>query len=822
MDVLIVIVVIGTLYWLFNKKKNQNALPTKKKSQVFTSTLMVQPSNLTKKKSDKSADDHSPSTDPQVTSTSTDDDFASFRITFGSSSKPSSNKSTGRWVAEHESLIIQNRRMTRGFYYYGGRLNMLIGFGTEPSLVDDSLPAKPPSSIDNNTIPYSDESLGYWPSYASLSSACRGVYLDWLASDRSNPHIPIGYVFIYFAGFERRVIENVKTEDISDTEFIAIFEEVARLNKRYSDQHSFNHYSANFLEYMTLIRPQLFADNTSLKNLLPTSVKQSDLRFKYELATKVASGSAIPADLAWQWLVHSGLYNFKTPAKRCADEFKLLFNLYYKDTYPNGFTIAPNKTKLRVIYRSASRSVNHTELDINNLPDPSVLKAPVKNLIAIAEKCNEALDAYSRYLGKEGNSKDDISAILLLPKPLINEINPPVIEHFKDWANTLIQTKQGLTSTRSFWAHLKEPLPNSLSKKDNELLINLAQLAGFGIAPDQRYHQTRIKAEGNVVLFKEDHTDADNNRFDFNPITSFHQISLALRLGAMVATIDGYVDDQEVTTLKTLINNDDSLSDIEKRSLEAYLIWRLNTPANMAGLKAKIEKLDEAHITFISRFIISVALSNGKVEPSQIKQIEKLYRALGLDKSRVSSDIHHLTTTRKVAVPTNGLNTANNSHKTTSDNSINDNETSKKGFSFNAQTLALYEDETDDAKAMLANIFANDDDELDANLDHDEETLETFIESNGTESEPSSTDNILTISGLDIAHSQLYRQLITQEAWSFDEVEALCIPLNLMIHGAIETINDWAFDKVNAPVIDEDDEILIDFEIVEELDVANE
>ena len=42
-----------------------------------------------------------------------------------------------------------------------------------------------------------------------------------------------------------------------------------------------------------------------------------------------------------------------------------------------------------------------------------------------------------------------------------------------------------------------------------------------------------------------------------------------------------------------------------------------------------------------------------------------------------------------------------------------------------------------------------------------------------------------------------------------------------MITGAIETINDWAYDKVDAPVLEDDDEVVVDFEIVDELKALN-
>ena len=801
MELLILIITVGVFFWLFKRPNNVDTALPQRQSHIKTRKQSYSTSQIME-------------VSPQVSSTESEDGLADFTINFGASDdSESSNQTSGRWISENESLVIQGRALNRGFYYYGGKLIMLIGFGTEPSMIDDTLPTKAPSN--NNSTSYRDTSLGYWPSYSSLSPACRGVYLDWLASERSDPNTPIGYIFIYFAGLERRIIEDRKTKKVSDSEFIAIFKEVARLNKVYSTQSSFNYYSLNFLEYMTLVRPHLFYEDPDLKSLIPPYSKQSELRFKYELANTVASGYAIPAPLAWHWLILSGEYNFKTPAKRCENEFRKLFKLRYEQAYPNGFTISPNDTKLKLTYHTSSRSIHRTWIDLGDLPDPSVLKAPIKKLISIADQCNAELESYSRYLGKENTSKDDVAAILLLPKTLIQEIKPQVIEDFRKWANNIIETKQGLTSTRSLWAHLKEPLPNSLTKKHNEILLNLAELSGFGLVPNMRHHQTRIKSDGNVVLFKNEQGN------DFIVSSVFSQTALALRLGAMVATIDGYVDNHEVTVLRELINKNKDFSEIEKHSLEAYLTWHLNTPSNMSGLKAKLENLDEVHTTSISRFIISIALANGSVEPSQIKQIEKLYNALGLDKSRVANDIHHLTTSLKKSSRIENMSSDSGSI----DSNLNDQPTTKSNFNFDSQALALYENETEDAKAMLANIFSNDDEgNFDNSFDSNEDELEATAENpnkDHTKSSLSATIMHSGLEGLDQPHSQLYFQLITQEAWTFEEVEALCAPLNLMIHGAIETINDWAFDRVDAPVIDEDDEILIDFEIVEELSTLN-
>jgi len=697
-----------------------------------------------------------------------DDDFATFTVytSYGREAEKSSNTQKGRWVSEGEQLTIIGRQIPRGFYYFGGVLNALTGYGIEPSLVDEKRQALTKSFKTGSDL-YTDESLGYWPSYATLSKACRGAYLDFLASDRSDPSTPIGYVFIYFYGFERRIIENRSNNSVSDEEFLTIFDEVLRLNRVFNANRSFRGYSANFLELMALLRPALLEHRT-------TDIPETNngLSFKVRLATTIANGQPVNADLALDWLKNTFEYTLKTPARRCEAEFRKLFQIRFKEKFGDGILVKPNKTKLTLSYHAASNGIHSVDLNLEDLPDPSVLKAPLNKLIPIAEQCTDELNSYSRYLGKADTSKDDIAALMLLPKELANGTDSPVIGSFKQWAEQIIANHKGLTTVQDFWCHTGMPMPKALNKKEIDLLTNLAAKAEIGIAPDQRFHLTKFKADGNIVLFSPAHGEF----FESSP--AFHQVMLALRLGAMVATIDGVVAADEEKALRRIIEHDDKLSSTEKNSLSAYLTWRLNSPANTAGLSPRIEQLNETQIEFLKRFIVSIALADGKVDADEIKQIEKLYASLGLDKSLVTSDIHHLTTTTK-----GSLSTQQDTGKT------------KDVFQLDEEILAMHENDTSDAKSMLESIFAVADE---------------------PESEPIAVVNSVN-SGLDTTHQALFEQLITKAAWTRHEVHELCSKLKLMIDGAIETINEWAYEKVEAPVLDDDGDIYVDLEIVEEL-----
>ncbi|WP_368085247.1 TerB N-terminal domain-containing protein [Vibrio splendidus] len=702
-----------------------------------------------------------------VSSTSNnDDDFATFTIhtSFGREPEKTTNKQKGRWISEDEQLSINGRQLTKGFFYFGGVMNSLDGYGIEPSLVDDKRPASSPS-VDSKI--YTDESLGYWPTYASLSKGCRGAYLDWLTSDRSNPNTPIGYVFIYFYGFERRVIENKSNNQISDEEYIAIFEEVLRLNSVFNANRSFRGYSANFLELMAFQRPALFEDR--LSDIPETN---NALSFKVKLATTITNGNPVTAPLALEWLKNTFEYSLKTPARRCEEEFSQLFQIRYSHKFGEGISVKLNKTKLRFSYHAASNGVHGVDLELGDLPDPSILKGPIKKLIPIAEQCTEELSSYSRYLGKADTSRSDIAALMLLPKELANEANSPVIETFKSWANQIISSNDGLTTVKDFWTHTGTPLPKAFNKKENKLVANLAAKAEIGIAPDQRFHHAKLKIDDNIVLFSPGHGEF------FEPSSAFNQVSLAIRLGAMVATIDGTVDHNEKIALQTLINHDDKLSPSEKNSLNAYLTWRLNAPVNNTGLKARIEKLGVPQLEFLKKFMLSIALADGKIDASEIKQIEKLYTSLGLDKSLVTSDIHAFASSKQPI------------SATSKDVSIY-----KSTFQLDESILAMHESDTNDAKSVLESIFAVDEEaelEVSPTADVDEE-------------------------GLGNPYKELFETLIAKESWPRKEVHELCSKLNIMVDGALEIINDWAYDKVDAPVLDDDGDIYVDLEIVEEL-----
>lgn len=177
-------------------------------------------------------------------------------------------------------------------------------------------------------------------------------------------------MYLYFYGLERRVIENKSNAQIADRELLDLY-----LKKYYVSTMYFLPTDPSvgtlliFLELMALLRPTLLENRT--REIPDTN---NSLSFRVKLARKVVNEQLIDAQLALEWIKNTFEYSLKTPARRCEEEFRHLFRFNQK--FGDGIAVKPNKTKLQLSYHAASNGIQGVELDMDDLPDPSILKAP--------------------------------------------------------------------------------------------------------------------------------------------------------------------------------------------------------------------------------------------------------------------------------------------------------------------------------------------------------------------------------------------------------------------------------------------------------------
>lgn len=683
-----------------------------------------------------------------------------------------------KWYSAGQSVSVQGYDITGGLIYVGETLLDTSDYDNDACLINPKLKASPAEPWDGG------DEMGYWPQYAYISAKCRGAYLKWLAGGRSEPGANIGYVFLFFYGLERRLFVDAQKGSVPAAERAEIVQEVNRLLKIYGGNRSFRGYANNLLAMEWV----LYQSDKPVPVYLDFNDRYCSEPFQVVLAKYVSVGKPIPSDVALQWIILHPEFGLRTPARRCTKEFKELFSRRYKQQFGEGLIVKPNKTPLRLEYHAASSSIKRDlKLKVPDLPNPFILTAPLKKLSSLVEECTNDLEPYSRFLGRKDNDPNSLAALALLPKELMHQ--SPAAQKAKLQLAQVCADGVGLISVESLYACFGENPPLHIGKKESENLATLVEGMGFGIAPDIRFHNIKQNLDGKVAIFPNGHG------IDFRPSKEYRTLGTILRLGAMVSQIDDDLSSAEEATLQSLVNQNCNLTQIEKNSLLAFLQWCLNTPQGTAGIKQRLSEVSTSEKTVISHILISVAFADGRIDPKEVKHLEKLYTILGLNKEQVTSDLHTLAAANEPV--TVGL---RNTEPTFSIPTPTVEPVKPKDFSLNEELIRIRTEETRQVKSVLEGIFA------DQKKDQAENDITTTT---------SPSENPLT--ALDKAHQDFFHRLLQQETWERSSLHDLCKELGLMVNGAMEVLNEWSFENANAPLIDDGDPVLVDVNLAREI-----
>lgn len=691
------------------------------------------------------------------------------------------------WIAPGKSVKVAGQDIPDGMLYVGNYLQPAGGYAdVEPALINPKL------KVNWSSPDYQGSMMNYWPSYSQIDPACRAAYLNWLASGRNDPNINIGYVFIFFYGLERRVFADAKESETARSEILIIVEEIKRLLRIYGSNGSFNGYANNFLNAVLLMQSPEKIYETS-----PPEEKagwELPISLRLGLGQLVSEGKPIPANWAYSWVMLHPETRLRTPATRCKDEFKKLFNLRYITQYGDGMKVKPNKTPLKASYRAASHSLGTIEIPCGGVPDVGRLSGPVNRLRKIVEDCTNTLDPLSRFLGRKPDQGNSLEALALLPEELLDSTDHHQSSKIRDWLKKQIgeyqQTYVDANELVKMWPSSKD---DRLTKKESISLAQLLEKFGFGIEPDPRFAGKNLKAEGQAVLFRLSKDAPKIASKEYNAAT------VLLHLAATISGADGVVAESERDYLKTHLEKALDMSNGEKVRLRAHLDWLLHDPPGLAGIKKRVESLKNDEKKVIAAFCVGVAGADGYIDPSEIKILTKLYPTLGLPANDVYTHIHSMMSSGPVlsAEEPVTVQAADASAKGYSIPSMpNIDEIRTKGIGLDMNIIQTKIKETAQVTQILGDIFQ-------------EEVEEIAPEPEEREME--------TIGPLDAAHSRLLHALIEHSEWSRADFESLVEKYGLLPDGALDMINDAAYEICDEPLVDGDDPILVEMEVAKEI-----
>ena len=691
------------------------------------------------------------------------------------------------WVQEGGIVSVAGFTIPGGMIYVGQGLPQVSGqLGIEPALIDPDLPVHMTSEI----LPL--RSMQYWPSYQEIDPIERSVYLWWLTNGRQQPGVDIGYVFLFFYGLERRIIADTKTSAIARGEYHTILAEAHRLLGIYGDNASFNRYVSGLIDLIEVVSATkpLFQDKP------PDGFSQGyfPMKFKIGLGQLASQKKPLPAEWAFAWISMHPDTRFRTPVRRCREEFKDLFCKRYREKYREGLIIPRNRTKLRLEYNPASASFGHGTITIDtDLPDPTVASGVVNKLRPISDGCQDDLDALSRLLGQDESARGTLKAAALLPAELSSAIaGKGEVAEFDRFISSSLGTSDAslirIDDLISLWPSKKK---EKLSKREAILLAQFLEKRGIGIEPDARILGSQMKPGGKAIIFQL------REGIVHTPSSDYMAASALAHLSALLAGADGVIAHQEEKIMNNHIEKAVGLTRAEVERLRAHVKWLLSDPPSLSSAKKKLSVTTADQRSQVAQLLVAVAGADGVIHPGEVKTLEKIFRALDLNPDDVYGHIHALTASAQA--PTEPVTIRKSSHGSSGyalPKPPRPLKIKNEGVVLDMARVQVTIENTAQVSTFLGTIFDEEED---------------------VQRAPAGASEEQTISTLDPSHSALLRHMATKQTWQREELEEAASRFNLILGGALETINDVAFEMADEALCEEDDNIEINQEVLKEM-----
>jgi hypothetical protein len=637
-------------------------------------------------------------------------------------------------------------------------------------VVDPSLPVSAPSPGN------AADKLGYWPSYANISPTCRGIYLRWLATGKCDSQTNIGYVFLYFYGLERRLLTDQPPPD----EVEVLIAEVVRLRGIYSANGSFNGYSRRLIETVEMARA--IADPTQAQPYTPDlslPAGAMSLPLKIAIARKVVAGEPLGFELAAAGLM--GLPWDVAPRNtivvdRARAAFLRSLRTQFDKAFPLGFKLRNRKdSRLRLDYQPASSGLRvnlRAGATLERLPDPATLTWT--KLVNLAAEVSSELEPYAKMLAYHPERADSLAALAVCPPHLV--------------ANTAVKAQAWLaglsapiavTSFADLARHVIGAKDTKWTLRHHRLVAEVLANTGRGLEPDPRDGTERLEDATEVLVISDTGCIAPSS-------PGFGVAAAAAVLVAAVARAHGVGAESVEQAWLDRIHSRLNLTSGEMLRLSARLIWLRNSNAGLAKAKRLLSGATAEQRETVAWSAAIAAAAGGIVGKPEVATLENIYDKLEVPRRSLYTTIH--STVAASAVPAIEPVTVSTEPLPVVHSIPPPPQAAQSGL--DKERLQRVLKETEQVSSVLADIFAEEDEDIPAHTAKEVDPAQPFP-------------------GLDNAHALFLKVLSTKPSWPRAAFEIAAREANLMPDGALEAINEWAFEQFDEPLIEDDDPLTL-------------
>jgi len=694
--------------------------------------------------------------------------FASFSST--------TRKAKATWILPGQQISIQNFQISDGLFYFGESVALDRSNASGQYAINGKLP------VARGQSDTAGASMSYWPSYASITPQARRAFLEWMAGGRSNPSYGIGYVFLFFYGIEHRLFIDRDFQGVEP-----LVAEVERLLLIYGSNNSFNGYANSFLTFAKLaagvsLGPPRFAVEGSGSNGI-------DAETRIYLGRRLAITNTFAAEDALLWVLALPDVYLRTPAVRCFDEFALLWALRFNQKYPKGFAVKVPTKKIDFRYRAASGAF---EVEVpgehEQYPDIAAVKTSTNVLVTLVQSCTEELEPFSRFVGRKPEARATMQAAILLPNDLLQDKSVGAFRSFGERIDAVIGTHGRASTTMREVIKMvgfDVPADGKVTSALGDQLGNILDRIDVAIEPDRRYGSGTPQLDDKVFLFKAaGGGPVDQDRPPYRSMKAQVEVSV------LAAAADGEASSDELREVIAVIRAGVALTGVEQARLIAFAVTIFESPPKQARVLRRLTDRTVEEKQAIANAAIAAVGAGENVKQDEVRFLERLHKSLGLPSDGVYSGLHRTTKAPDEPVPitvekrVSGIPIP----KQTETAAI-----AAASVRIDAGRLAQVQKETQAVSDLLTQIFVED--------------AET-----ATNSSPAdlAVDSASAFWGLDEAHAELVEYLEIKVQITRQEFEERARYLKLLPDGAIEKINDWAFDRFDEPLLEDGEQVIMD------------
>lgn len=667
----------------------------------------------------------------------------------------------------------------------------------DASLINGRLPVAPPG-----TPP--DRELGYWPSYDDCTASQRAYYLDWLLSGKCDPAAPLGYVFIYFYGLERRLL-------IDHQDHESIFSETSRLLGIYSESNSFRRYAVQLLCAASALAPEhARLDRAALVTALSNSGYAHEELLQSCLAYFYKQQLPLPVDIAFVVARSDRRTSQSVIIRRHVEEFRKLFDAKYRERFGEGMKLRASKRPLRMPFRPASatlsRYFSNDHSILPELPNVMGITSQFKPLVSIWESCIEELRSFSRAARTADEGEITAEMYEALPSGLRAGEHPST----ESWLQIKNQHAEeegwSLAPISAFAQQRGIGVTARLTKAECEQLLTTADSIGIGIEPDARLTGAKYAWDELVAVF----FLQDDGGEDMSPYLA---AATMLRLALTIADADGSIDEEELAFIADHLESQFDLTEGQSKRLDQLRHLLVQTKPSAAGVRKMLERrltVDQRRV--VGRFLVGVAAVDGVITQDEHKALKKAYRSLGLE----PADLDEFTASfRKHRRSTEPVVIQEARRPLSAGETIPPPPSSETGSAelvLDMDKISEIMRETKQVRNILAEAMGAefaDDRSYDANESESEsESIAPVSKAPVTQvlSSPASKDSPTVTGdyeGLPSLYHGFLGHVLHESQWSASAIKEAARQHGLMLAGALDAINEWSYEKYGDALIEE-------------------